>query len=368
MNQILSSSKERLQKAIECKSSDRIPISIRLEYAAAFWSGLKFGQFADDPWSASEAIESIYDKIGGWDAVDASWTLGTRWSKLEAANVKFPDADFSEQTPHRIEDSQVMKPDDYRIVMNRGIYHLISIMMARLGKRFNKDIEQQIFTSFSPIYKHWDDKGPQIYRGGMVRIPFVQFSMWRTWRGIAQDILRRRKILREACEASCQEMIEMGENQSRAVGCNFIFIPCGRASATFLSNRLFHEFFFPNLRETVEKLVRNGFTPRLHCDTDWTPFLQYFLELPKKKCILELSHMTDINYAKDLLGGHMCLSGDVPQNLLSAGSQNKVESYCKNLIENVGSDGFILANEDIIPYNARFENVKTLIDTGKKFG
>jgi hypothetical protein len=363
-----SKSRNRLQSAIECKSPDRIPITIRLEYAAAFWTSLKFSLFANNPWKASEAIETIYDKIGGWDAVDTSWTLGTRWAKLEAAEVKYPGIDFSEKLPHRILDIPVMNHEDYNILLNRGINHLFSNLMKRLGKEFNQNYEMEIFKSFSPIYKHWENKGVQVYRGGMVRIPFVQFSMWRTWKGIAQDILRRKSKLKEACESSWKEMIKIGENQSEAVGCKFVFIPCGRASATFLSDKLFQEFFFPYLKSSVEQLVRDGYVPRLHCDTNWTPFLEYFLELPRRKCILELGHMTDIRKAKKILGGHMCIYGDVPQNLLINSTPNKVEDYCRKLIDNLGKDGFILANDDIIPHNARFENVKVLIESGKKFG
>ncbi|MEE9586229.1 MAG: uroporphyrinogen decarboxylase family protein [Nitrososphaerales archaeon] len=361
--------KERLHKSIQCGTPDRIPIAVRLEYAAATWTGMNFADFALDPRRASEAMELVYDKLGGWDAVDASWTLGTRWSKLEAAKVQLPGVDFSEQLPHRIEDYPVMNPEDYSVAVKEGMYGLLAILMSRLGRKFDEDIEKEVFTSFTPIYRHWEeDRGIPVYRGGMVRPPFVQFSMWRTWRGIAQDLLRRREMLKEAGEAVWEDMVKMGENQSRIVGCNFVFIPCGRVSATFLSERLFLEYFFPYLKMTVEELVRDGFTPRLHCDTDWAPFLEYFLELPKKSCILELGHTTSIKRAKEILGGHMCLYGDVPSNLLSSGSPAKVEAYCKKLIDDVGRDGFILANDDIVPHNAKFENVKMLIDAGKKYG
>ncbi len=360
---------ERLHRAIMCDTSDRIPITIRLEYAAASWTNVSYREFALDPWKASEAIEIIYDKIGGWDAVDASWTLGTRWSKLEVAHVQLPVESSSEQIPHRIVDQPVMRSEDYDIVLKGGINDLLAILMSRLGKRFDSNLEKNVFTSFTSVYRHWDqEKGVPVYRGGMVRLPFVQFSMWRTWRGIAQDLLRRADKMKEACESVWKDILEMGKKQSRTVGCNYIFIPCGRASATFLSERLFLEYFFPYLKMIVKELVSDGFIPRLHCDTNWEPFLEYFLELPKGKCILELGRSTSIKRAKELLGGHMCLYGDVPQNLLIAGSPTKVEGYCKKLIESVGFDGFILANDDIIPHNAKFENVKMLVDAGKKFG
>jgi len=360
---------ERISKAINCSTPDRIPIALRIEYAAASWAKIKFSDFALNPLMASEALEKAYDDIGGWDAVDASWTLGTRWVKSEAAKVEIPGVDFSDEIPHRIIEFPVMKPEDYDVILRKGIYSLLTRMIGRLGRKFDEDIERDIFTSFAPIYKHWiEDRGVSVLRGGMVRPPFVQFSMWRTWRGIANDILSRREKLKEVSDVVWKDLVKIGENQSKIVGCNYVFIPCGRASATFLSEKLFLEYFFPYLKKIVEELVKDGFTPRLHCDADWMPFLEYFLELPKKSCIIELGLETKFKQAKEILGDHICIYGNVPTNLLFAGSPFKVNEYCRKLIEDVGHDGFILANDDIVPYNAKFENVKMLVEAGKKFG
>ena len=360
---------ERISKAINCSTPDRIPIALRVEYAAASWAKIKFSDFALNPLMASEALEKAYDDIGGWDAVDASWTLGTRWVKSEAAKVEIPGVDFSDEIPHRIIEFPVMKPEDYDVVLRKGIYSLLTRMIGRLGRKFDEDIERDIFTSFAPIYKHWiEDRGVSVLRGGMVRPPFVQFSMWRTWRGIAKDLLSRREKLKEVSDVVWKDLVKIGETQSKIVGCNYVFIPCGRASATFLSEKLFLEYFFPYLKKIVEELVKDGFTPRLHCDADWMPFLEYFLELPKKSCIIELGLETKFKQAKEILGDHICIYGNVPTNLLFAGSPFKVNEYCRKLIEDVGHDGFILANDDIVPYNAKFENVKMLVEAGKKFG
>ena len=360
---------ERLTKAISCSTPDRIPIALRIEYAAAVWAKLNFSEFALNPVKSSEALEKAYDNIGGWDAVDASWTLGTRWTKTEASKIEISGIDFSGELPHRIIDFPVMRPEDYDIILKKGINNLINRMMKKLGKKFNGDIERNVFNSFAPIYKHWiEDRGVPVLRGGMVRPPFVQFSMWRTWCGMAQDLLSRKEKVKEVSDTVWKDLVKKGENQSRIVGCNYIFIPCGRASATFLSEKLFLEYFFPHLKMIVKELVKDGFTPRLHCDGDWMPFLEYFRELPKKSCIIELDVETNFKKAKDILGGHICLYGNVPTKLLFTGSPLKVKKYCRKLIEDVGHDGFILANDDIVPHNARFENVKMIVDTGKKYG
>ncbi len=96
--------------------------------------------------------------------------------------------------------------------------------------------------------------------------------------------------------------------------------------------------------------------------------LPYLKELPKGKCICELDSTTDILNAKKILRDHMCIMGDVPASLLSIGKREDVEAYCKRLISVVGEGGgFILSTGCVCPIDARFENVKAMIDTGKSY-
>ncbi len=113
-----------------------------------------------------------------------------------------------------------------------------------------------------------------------------------------------------------------------------------------------------------EFLVKHGLTPLLHMDSDWTDFLPYFKELPARKCILNLDGTTDIFKAKELLGDHMCLMGDVPATLLKLGSPEEVDTYCERLIKEVGAGGgFILSSGCSVPIDARPENVKAMLQS-----
>ena len=72
---------------------------------------------------------------------------------------------------------------------------------------------------------------------------------------------------------------------------------------------------------------------------------------------------TDLFRAKKILGGHMCLTGDVPPALLTLGSVDDVKAYCDRLLTEVGPDGFIMAMGCALPPNAKFENVKAMVDS-----
>jgi uroporphyrinogen-III decarboxylase len=107
----------------------------------------------------------------------------------------------------------------------------------------------------------------------------------------------------------------------------------------------------------------------LHYDSDWTKNLEYLLELPAKKFILELDGDTDIFKAKEILGGHCAIMGDMPAALLAIGSTSEVDEYAKKLITVVGKGGGLLYSSGCcVPMNAKHENVKAFFDAVEKYG
>ncbi len=70
---------------------------------------------------------------------------------------------------------------------------------------------------------------------------------------------------------------------------------------------------------------------------------------------------TNIFKAKEVLGGHMCLMGDVPAALLAFGNQEAVYRYSRKLIHEIGPEGFILQSGCDIPSNAKLENVQAMV-------
>jgi uroporphyrinogen-III decarboxylase len=72
--------------------------------------------------------------------------------------------------------------------------------------------------------------------------------------------------------------------------------------------------------------------------------------------------------AKEILGNHMCLQGNVPCSLLQTGTPQDVRDYCQNLIDVVGKGGgFIMAPRSSID-EVKPENLKAMIDFTKEYG
>lgn len=76
---------------------------------------------------------------------------------------------------------------------------------------------------------------------------------------------------------------------------------------------------------------------------------------------LEHAGFTDIFRAKEAIGDHLCLMGDVPATKSAFGELKKVYDYCRRLVKMLGPEGFILQSGCDIPNNARLENVQAMV-------
>jgi len=76
---------------------------------------------------------------------------------------------------------------------------------------------------------------------------------------------------------------------------------------------------------------------------------------------MSLDGETDIFKAKEILGDHMCLMGDVPAAMMAMDDADTVHRYCCRLIQELGPKGFILHSGCDIPDNAKLENVQAMV-------
>jgi uroporphyrinogen-III decarboxylase len=149
----------------------------------------------------------------------------------------------------------------------------------------------------------------------------------------------------------------------RTIGPYGYWIGSWRSAPQFLSPKLWDRFVWPYLKELVDSVAEEGGIPILHFDSNWDREIERLLELPARKCILALDGQTDIFRAKKILAGHMCIMGDVPPGLLALGTVDEVQAYCARLLAEVGPDGYIMAMGCAVPMNAKYENVKAMVDS-----
>jgi len=156
-------------------------------------------------------------------------------------------------------------------------------------------------------------------------------------------------------------LIEQARGVMGALGVTGVWLGGWRSASEFLSPKLWERFVLPYYKQMVDVVIEAGVTPILHFDSNWTRDLSYFKDFPKGTCVLSLDGMTDIYKAKEVLGGHMCLMGDVPPSMLTLGTPDQVHEYSSNLVRDIGPSGFILAQGCCIPPDAKPENVAAMI-------
>jgi uroporphyrinogen-III decarboxylase len=177
------------------------------------------------------------------------------------------------------------------------------------------------------------------------------------------DLFEVPSKVKAAMDATCDDMIQNALETLAITKIPYAWIVLERGSAAIYRLELFEEFEWPYLQRYVDALVSSGVTPWMHLDTDWGRNLPYFRQLPRGKCVADLDSTTDIFKAKEALKDHMCISGDVPAATLSMGTEKDVYDYCKRLIDVVGrGGGFFLTTGCECPIDAKYENVKTMVD------
>jgi uroporphyrinogen-III decarboxylase len=121
------------------------------------------------------------------------------------------------------------------------------------------------------------------------------------------------------------------------------------------------------MKKLADLTIEAGVTPIFHLDSNWDRDLEFFKEMPKGKCIIYTDNATNIFKAKEVLGDHMCINGDVSPTLLTLGTEDEVYKYSAKLIKEIGPTGFILGQGCDIPPDAKLSNVKAMIAaaTGK---
>jgi uroporphyrinogen-III decarboxylase len=193
-------------------------------------------------------------------------------------------------------------------------------------------------------------------------------DMLRGMRGSMLDMYRQKDKVLQVCEETLLPMcIEKGTVGAAQRKNKKVFIPLHRGAEGFMSIKQFETFYWPTFKKLLLALIDAGLTPLPFLEGDYTSRLKYFLELPKGKIICHFDS-TDIFKAKEILGGHVCIQGNMPASLLQSGTPDLVKEYTRKLIDVVGKDGGYIMSCRSSMDEADPALVKVWIDYTKEYG
>ncbi|MBI5440371.1 MAG: hypothetical protein HY900_04070, partial [Deltaproteobacteria bacterium] len=174
--------------------------------------------------------------------------------------------------------------------------------------------------------------------------------------------------VKAAMDVMAPEIIQGAVAQAKASGAIGVWVGGWRSASALIAPKIWDKFVFPYYQQVVGALADAGIVSILHLDQDWTRDLARLRELPAKKCLLNPDGMTDIRKAKEILGDHMAIMGDVPASLFATGTPDEVYAYVRDLVRDVGPTGLMLCPGCDAPINTRPENMEAFVAAGQEYG
>ncbi|MBD3229888.1 MAG: hypothetical protein GF329_17025 [Candidatus Lokiarchaeota archaeon] len=364
-------SMERFNSAVLLKESDRIPIGPLMDYYYANCAGLTPAEYVLGAFKvAANAVKTTYERHGCdldmvhipigrvyafYEPIPAAHS--GFFSELDIPDIKNGSLQFIEKP--------ILRVEDFETIMKKGFSHIWKYISPNQIFRTQMDMFQ-----IARFIHYWEKKRKvPVYTGSANITPLETLSYLCGIRRWSRYLRKNREELKQMCDFMIKGFIANDLFLKKMIRVNRSYICLERVSNTFISPEIFEELVLPYIKQMVKVNNKLGYTNLFHMDTNWTPFLEYFLELPKNgKYILHLEN-TDIIKAKKILGHRMCLMGNVNSSMLAIGTPTEVDKYCKKIIGHCkDGGGFILGSGCEVASDAKFENVQAMIDAGKKYG
>lgn len=399
---------KRVTDTIAFNMPDRVPVMLELSYFPAKYTGItcEAAYYDYDRW-----LDANRKTVRDFEP-DLVWVYpffpGAVYDLLKPRQLILPGHGISPHHAHRFLEGEFMKADEYEAFMEDRTDFMLRYFLPRIMgalEPFNKlppffmmthdYIEAtslaeslaapEIINALETLLKAGrvisDCRGKMSAFGGeieklgfplhgtiTVSMPFDVLSYhFRGLHGIYMDMFRQPEKLLEALDSLLKTQIKKAIMKAERGGRKRVFFALHRGADDFMSPEQFDVFYWPSVKKLVQAMVDRGYTPCLFLEGNYTSRLEHFLELPKGK-VLGRFDASDLNRAKEILHGHMCIMGDVPSVLLQIGTPDEVEEYCKKLIDVVGKDGGLIVAPRSSIDEARPENIKRMVDVTKEYG
>ena len=230
--------------------------------------------------------------------------------------------------------------------------------------------------AYNQFFNTWGAKHVELVEAGVVpavgsvlKAPLdILGDKLRGYINLCFDLNQRRDKVIEACEALIPHLSNLVVGGADTNGDIPSIIWMHRGCVPYISKRDFDEIYFPTLKPIIETLWSKGAQIILYAEGNWDHHLEAFATLPEKSIIFH-SDKTDIFKAHRILGDKFCISGGVPNMLLSNGTPDEVRATCKKIIDEVAQDGgYIMDAGALIMNDAKVENVEAMIEFTRDYG
>jgi uroporphyrinogen-III decarboxylase len=387
--------RERLHRyvtALRNEQPDRVPIRPFVAEFTAKYAGFTCQEVAHDYQKAFEAAVKCA-KDFDWDAVVPSmvyvWTglaqaVGLRYYGVPGIDIPHTTAFNYIEPP---EDDAFMREDEYDALIDDPtafLYNVwlprVSTQVAALGAPATYHNNLSFVKGGMAMLSYFYAFGPQIARlrsecgtpsaiAGIFKAPFdILADKLRGYIGLTVDMATQPDKVLRACEALMPHLCHVG----LATADPQKLVPIGfwmhRGCVPLITPTQFKSHYWPTLKPIIEEFWKHGHQTLFYAEGNWDYHLDDFATLPDRSIVYHVDR-GDIFKASQKLGGKFCLSGGIPNTLLSYGSPREVRARCRQVIDGVARRGAYIVDASAIMQNdTSIENMKALTEAAREYG
>lgn len=408
-NELRKERAKRIEDAVQLRKPDRVPFAPFFSFFPAKYGEISCEEYMYDYDKMKEATKKTILEFEPDQYLNpyGLFGLGPVMEILDFKQLKWPGHGVSPDHTYQFVEAELMKADEYdaylfdptdfmlrfylprvcgaldglktlpnlpvqyylRIPRNAAVFGVPEVASA-LQTLLEAGTEGQRWAAKAGEFAmEMNELGFPHMFGGTAYAPFDYFGdNFRGTKGIMLDMYRNPGKLVKAMEKVLPILAQSAINDAKRAGIPYIFMPLHKGLDGFMSLDQFRTFYWPTLRDLMSEFIKNDLVPcplwEGRCDSR----LEIIKDIPAGKAIYHFER-TDIFKAKEILGGRVCIRGNVPPSVLVMGTPEQVRDYCKRLIDVVGKDGgFIMDGAIGIPDEAKPENVKAMEVTTKEYG
>ncbi|MCR4437395.1 MAG: uroporphyrinogen decarboxylase family protein [Clostridiales bacterium] len=366
-NKILTP-EERLNAAIRLAPVDRVPCAPAIESYAARFAGISQYEFLFDYRKAFHAFAFLKNRYPVWDIRRSSYNMfyGPYQKKIGILRNSIPGIDLPADYEIQFSEFEIMHREDYFTIIKNGYDFYETEYFKRAHGTTKEDIKEAKKEKIQIQLKEIEASNScgQVYLyGAGTTSADEMISYTRSFPEFIKDLYQVPELMEEIISIATDFSIRECKETVKKTSIPRVMIGMSRMNGRYFSLSYFEKFSWKHLKRLIESLIVEDITPFVHLDGEWRLNLPYFLELPKRKIVIELDGNTDIFLAKKILGEHSCLLGDVPSTMFAVETPDDVRNYCSRLLKEVGQGGgFILGSGCALPYQAEHSNVEAFFN------
>ena len=120
--ELLEARKERIFRAVALERPDRTPVILEYAAFAAKMTNMHLSEFVSDGNRSVRAMIQTFHRVGGADAINyGGGSSAAGLAFLWMSKVKMPGIDLPEDELWQVDETELMKPEDYDRILVEGL-------------------------------------------------------------------------------------------------------------------------------------------------------------------------------------------------------------------------------------------------------